>query len=338
MKPLKALYLTVKRRLGQLVALFLRLPLWFRLISPLITTGIGSGLLSIANTVAVYSYAYGNGFRMPVEGAPYVRMAVVSLSFVSGLSLLLLVFLTWLTVTWSRAYLRSPTDWQTTAAVVGASSALASVSGLLLGEVTSAISADNVWFKLMVTAGGIAAFLLVLWTLRSTVRTILAAVALYLAAFGVTAVGMLCPVYYGQFLSHIRFGGGTPVVLITKNRTSYTGELLLVTNTTYFLRAASVSRPEDNSSCGADPFDKEHEVTELPKSSVTEIRYLDIADHALLSEDDSQETSPFPKVTIPPLPPSDGVEVAVPAKEYRSIMVVPNQAADEAGTPAADQP
>lgn len=277
----------------RLIVWIASLSVWYKLFIGTILGAIGgSTVVGVLNTYAIYSYAYWHGSRIPVEGVPYLGLAVTIVSFaflVSSLTCATVVygFLALLTALLRRFFswviavyrkLRQDDDRlvphvakSLISAFAGMGSAITALIPLFSGIFSSAKTVDwlhvNVPMRAMII--GAASFVVIVTVLAVWQRLVKwFAVVLTVALIATTVVEMFRPSVYGHFLRTIKYGGGTSVKVTYNDPDDrfeeYEGYLFLVTSKVYILY-------DDNKKL----------YVEIPADNVTRIRYSVNAVHML---------------------------------------------------------
>lgn len=243
------------------------------------------------NSLALYIYAYSENIRFPVEGVPYVRVAIVTTTFYSfalggAVAAIFWSFYRWLEGL-SQAEASPPiekfTRWL--AIIAPLIGLLATSTGLVrvlahlagativtplpnIGDYREDLAIGLREAMLTTTTALVAAVsAMALWAALKTLRHRRLRISPYsLAGFGlgivIPAIAVVFhPQIYGTFLREIGFGGGTPVRVSYRSTDGQveeiSGGLLLMTNTNIVLRV----EPGDGA-------------TEIPRDRISKIDYL----------------------------------------------------------------
>lgn len=278
------------RRVAKWIA---SLSIWYKLLVGTILGAIGgSTVVGILNTYAIYSYSYSYGARIPVEGVPYLGLAVSVVSFtflVSSLTCAIVVYglLALLTdllrrlFSWAIDHYRKsrrladvPISQKANALLSVITSLLSAIAGVAaIMSSTGGLEPETSWLRVnlpmqTIIIGAIAFIVIV--TVLSVWPWLVKwfAVALTAALIATTIVAMFSPSVYGRFLRTIKYGGGTAVKVRYDDPDNkleeYEGYLFLVTSKAYILY-------DDNL----------REYVEIPTDNVTRIRYSVNASHTL---------------------------------------------------------
>lgn len=256
---------------------FWSLDYWQRM---LLVTGFsalsGSMFIGFINRYALYVYAYTQGVRIPVEGVPYLDLAVTLVSFgVIALAILYSSMVYWMfaRVKFIASRYRLYDSKGKKAALLFVYVMLAILS-IVIGERALAYLANNSDFPLphgvetlrtpLVGAIGIVVLIIIL-ALRpahDAIKRRTAATAALLVT-GLMIMAMFTPKVYGAFLREIRFGGGLPVdVTVQKADTVFEtirARLVVYTNNGLLLRKADSG-----------------EVLEIYRERISSLAYLDV--------------------------------------------------------------
>lgn len=211
----------------------------------------GSTFVGFLNTYALYNYAYHFGARIPVEGVPYLSLAVSVVSFA-----FLLVSLTCATLVYGllllvSLVLRNTFELvKTTYSTVAKSRAWKVVGELIppivaglttsLGFNFATLRVSNVTLPDTVLVGSILVVALILSILAIWPYLVKwSAGLLTLALIGVVSFALFQAPFYASFLRLIRYGGGTAVELTCRTPSMCPGAgqafLFLVTSEVYLL-------------------------------------------------------------------------------------------------------
>jgi hypothetical protein len=262
--------------------------LWYKLIIGTILGAIGgSTVVAFLNTYAIYSYSYWYGARIPVEGVPYLGLAVSIVSFAFLITSLTCAIVVYGLLALATSLLRRLFSWMINAyrrrradprplpetlktLISMLAAAISSVSGLL-----SLLGYDD-WLRVKLPTQTliIGSVVLVCVVTVLSVRPWLVkwfALLLTIGLIVVIVIVMFNPGSYGRFLREIKYGGGTSIKVTYKNPDDelkeYEGYLFLVTSEAYVLY-------DDNSMS----------YVEIPADNVSRIQYDVHASHVLPGE------------------------------------------------------